>query len=224
MLVQERIESGAVILAVQGSRFVIGQNLLFRSLYESVKRALDSGYKAFVLDFSKVTYMDSTGIGKVVSLFKTISNAAGQLVITGTSEDIRKKFEESRLDRILRLRETPDPRPSALNIDQRRANRYELRMKAQVQTDGENSPTQPIEAWTRDVSAKGLFLELDKPIVRGTQLRLTLQLPAEVTGKPVVLRCVSNVVRVTQSKDRTGVGAVIESYEFIRPTGVAPAA
>ena len=84
--------------------------------------------------------------------------------------------------------------------------------------------SQPIETWTRDVSAKGLFLEIDKPMVQGTQIHLTLQLPAEVTGKPVMLRCISRVVRVvSETKDRVGVGAVIESYEFIRSAEEAPA-
>jgi len=106
MVVQERVESAAVVLTIDASRLVVGQNLLFRSLYDSVYRGLDSGYKAFVLDFSKVTHIDSTGMGKVVFLFKTISNAGGQLVITGTSESVKKKFVESRLDTVLKLRET----------------------------------------------------------------------------------------------------------------------
>ncbi len=97
-------------------------------------------------------------------------------------------------------------------------------MKARVQAVGESSLSQPIETWTRDVSAKGLFLELDKPMVEGTQIHLTLQLPAEVTGKPVMLRCISRVVRVVpQAKERVGIGAVIESYEFIRSSEEAPA-
>lgn len=109
-------------------------------------------------------------------------------------------------------------------MDQRRANRYAFRMKAKVQTVGTSPLSQPIETWTRDVSAKGLFLELDQPMAEGTQIQLTLQLPAEVTGKPVMLRCVSRVVRVVaETKDRVGVGAVIESYEFVRSVEEAPA-
>lgn len=101
--------------------------------------------------------------------------------------------------------------------DQRRSNRYTFRMKAQVQSVGSSPLSEPIETWTRDVSAKGIFLELAQPLTEGTRIQLTLQLPSEVTGKPVMLRCVSRVVRVVGEGDRKiGVGAVIESYEFVR--------
>ena len=91
-------------------------------------------------------------------------------------------------------------------------------MKARVQSMGTAALEEPIDTWTRDVSAKGIFLELSEPLEECTRMQLTLQLPAEVTGKPVLLRCVSRVVRVVgESGDRVGVGAVIESYEFIRP-------
>ena len=104
-----------------------------------------------------------------------------------------------------------------MGIEQRRTNRYAFRMRARVQSVGTASLAEPIETWTRDVSAKGIFLELSQPLVEGTRMQLTLQLPAEVTGKPVMLRCVSRVVRVVgESDNKVGVGAVIESYEFIR--------
>lgn len=54
----------------------------------------------------------------------------------------------------------------------------------------------PVHTWTRDVSSKGLFLEMDQPLQQGTRILLTLHLPAEITGRPVLMRCVSRVVRV----------------------------
>ena len=102
-------------------------------------------------------------------------------------------------------------------MDKRRANRYSFRMKAQVDSVGTGELTEPIDTWTRDVSSKGLFLELDQPLDEGTRVQLTLQLPSEVTGKPVLLRCLSRVVRVVhEGEHRIGVGAIIENYEFVR--------
>lgn len=102
-------------------------------------------------------------------------------------------------------------------MDQRRSSRYAFRMKAKVQSVGTESLPEPLETWTRDVSAKGIFIELDQKLEEGTRMQLTLQLPSEVTGRPVMLRCVSRVVRVVGADSgRIGVGAVIESYEFVR--------
>ena len=102
-------------------------------------------------------------------------------------------------------------------MDKRRANRYSFRMKAQVDSVGTGELPDPIETWTRDVSSKGLFLELEQPLEEGTRMNVTLQLPSEITGKPVLLRCLSRVVRVIkEGEHRIGVGAVIENYEFDR--------
>ena len=115
------------------------------------------------------------------------------------------------------LRRTRRISPREERMDKRRANRYSFRMKAQVDSMGTGELPDPIETWTRDVSSKGLFLELDQPLDEGTRMNLTLQLPSEVTGKPVLLRCLSRVVRVIhEGEHRVGVGAVIENYEFDR--------
>lgn len=102
-------------------------------------------------------------------------------------------------------------------MEQRRANRYAFRMKAEVQSVGEKALEEAVETWTRDVSAKGVFLEFDEPLAEGTRIQLAMELPSEVTGKRVMLRCTSRVVRIVcEAGRRVGVGALIESYEFVR--------
>jgi hypothetical protein len=103
-------------------------------------------------------------------------------------------------------------------MERRRANRYSLRMKANIHALSASAIMQPIETWTRDVSAKGLFLDMAEPFAVGTRIKIVLELPAEVVGNPVLLHCVSRVVRIVEKEDGTlGVGAVIESYEFVHP-------
>lgn len=102
-------------------------------------------------------------------------------------------------------------------MERRRANRYALRMKARVDSLGSSTLPSPIETWTRDVSAKGFFLEMEQPPAVGTRMKSILQLPAEVIGKPVLLRCMARVVRIVEQENgKLGVGAVIESYEFLQ--------
>ncbi len=102
-------------------------------------------------------------------------------------------------------------------MDKRQAKRFTFRVKAQIQSAGSEAWAVPIETWTRDVSAKGVFLEMEQPLAEGTRARLNLELPALVTGRPVMLRCTARVVRVAQEPSgHAGVGAVIENYEFVR--------
>lgn len=102
-------------------------------------------------------------------------------------------------------------------MNQRQAKRVAFRMKAEVQPFEPKTLPRPIQTWTRDVSSKGLLLEMNHPLERGARVRLTMQLPAEVAGKPVLMRCISRVVRVVAKGSRKfGVGTVIESYELVR--------
>jgi len=100
-------------------------------------------------------------------------------------------------------------------MDRRQSRRYPFRMKAKVHSVGSRSLPDSIETWTRDVSSKGVFLEFDDPLELGTRLYLTLDLPAEVIGKPVILKCIARVVRVVREGGQIGVGSLIERYEFV---------
>lgn len=102
-------------------------------------------------------------------------------------------------------------------MDRRRANRYAIRMRAKVDTLGSRPLPTPLETWTCDVSAKGMLLEMEQPPEIGTRMKIALQLPAEVVGRPVLLRCIARVVRrVDTESGRIAVGAVIENYEFVQ--------
>jgi len=73
-------------------------------------------------------------------------------------------------------------------------------------------------AFTRNVSARGTFFELDGKLAEGTPVELILTLPAEITlTDGICVRCRGKVVRVVGGIDggKTGVAAVIEQYNFV---------
>jgi hypothetical protein len=74
---------------------------------------------------------------------------------------------------------------------------------------------------TRDISTRGVYFTLEDDMNSGSELDITLTLPAEVTrGSEVFIRAMGKVVRVDRRPDngstRVGVAAVIERYEIIR--------
>jgi c-di-GMP-binding flagellar brake protein YcgR len=74
---------------------------------------------------------------------------------------------------------------------------------------------------TRDISTRGVYFTLEEGMNSGSELDITLTLPAEVTrGSEVFIRAMGKVVRVEKRPDdgstRVGVAAVIERYEIIR--------
>ena len=74
---------------------------------------------------------------------------------------------------------------------------------------------------TRDISTRGLYFVVEQNLEAGSELDLTLTLPAEIThGTEVFVRAMGKVVRVERHSEdgleRMGVAAVIERYDIIR--------
>ena len=59
--------------------------------------------QALLLDFSDVTFMDSSGIGLVMGRYRLLSQSGGELEVTGTSPQIRKVMKLAGLDRLARI-------------------------------------------------------------------------------------------------------------------------
>ena len=77
------------------------------------------------------------------------------------------------------------------------------------------------EGTTRDISIRGLYFVVDQDMDAGSELDITLTLPAEIThGADVYVRAQGKVVRVErrleEGEPRMGVAAVIDRYEIIR--------
>ena len=56
--------------------------------------------KTLILDFSDVTFMDSSGIGLVMGRYKILSELGGDLEVTGLSSNSYKVMRLAGLDRI----------------------------------------------------------------------------------------------------------------------------
>lgn len=59
---------------------------------ELMKPAEDKGVK-MIIDLSNVNYMDSTGLGIFVGLFKQLRANDGDLTLTGMSERLQRLFD-----------------------------------------------------------------------------------------------------------------------------------
>ena len=69
---------------------------------------LERGDRRFVLDFSGTGYIDSSGLGALVSLARKVREEGGDLRLSGLNEDLRSLFELTKLDTLFAISETPD--------------------------------------------------------------------------------------------------------------------
>jgi PilZ domain len=77
---------------------------------------------------------------------------------------------------------------------------------------------------TQNVSARGIFFYLDRPVPEGTRIEVTMTFPPHVTlTDPVRVRFSARVVRVEAPLpvSRVGVAALIEEYEFLRSSSAS---
>ena len=104
--------------------------------------------------------------------------------------------------------------------ERRTARRYDLSLPIIIRVPAERS-LDSTQGKTRDISTRGLYFVVDENLESGSQLDITLTLPAEIThGSEVFVRAHGKVVRVERRMEngssRMGVAAVIERYDIVR--------
>lgn len=96
--------------------------------------------------------------------------------------------------------------------------RFDMRLPAIVQLEGAIE----FHTETQNVSARGVFFYVDRPVIAGTKVDVTLTFPPHVTLTDAVrVRFSARVIRVENPlpSSRVGVAAMIENYEFLRSNG-----
>ena len=94
MSIRSTREGEKVVVAVEG-QLIAGNR---QQLRDAVLPEIDRGARHFVIDFADTGYIDSAGLGALVSLSKRIREADGTLRLTNLNEDLRTLFELTKLD------------------------------------------------------------------------------------------------------------------------------
>jgi anti-sigma B factor antagonist len=89
-----RTDAGITVVKVEG-QLVVGNR---QELKELVQDAVEGGDRKFLFDFTPTAYIDSSGLGALVSISKRIREAGGELRLAGLNEDLRSLFELTKLD------------------------------------------------------------------------------------------------------------------------------
>jgi len=100
---QSRDGSGVTVVKVEG-QLIVGNR---QELKDLIGAALDKGERRILIDFSQTGYIDSSGLGALVSISKRVREAGGELRLSGLNEDLRSLFELTKLDTLFAIAETP---------------------------------------------------------------------------------------------------------------------
>ena len=97
---QTRVRSaddGVAVIELTGDVTAACEN----ELMDAYREAGGSGTRGIVLDFSALDYMNSSGIGLLVTLLVRARRAKQQLSAFGLSDHYRQIFELTRLDEVI---------------------------------------------------------------------------------------------------------------------------
>lgn len=83
--ITEHQTENATILKLEGNVILGGGS---KKLTQSVNRLIEQGKTNVILNFSAVKYLDSSGVGELVSLSQTIDEVDGNLKLTSLSEKV----------------------------------------------------------------------------------------------------------------------------------------
>lgn len=95
-------QDGITLVEVDGE-LTVGNRERFKQV---VLERVEAGERKFLMDFGESSYIDSTGLGALVSLSRKIREAGGRMRLTGLNEDLRTLFELTRLDTVFDLADT----------------------------------------------------------------------------------------------------------------------
>ncbi len=112
MKLTDREQDGVVILEPKGK--IMGgpdASLLHDKLYEFIEQ----DKKQFIVDLSQVDWMNSTGLGILISGYTTLRNSDGMLKLANVTEKIQSLLVITKLEGVFEAYETIDDAINSFN-------------------------------------------------------------------------------------------------------------
>ena len=90
------------IVEVEG-QLIVGNR---QELKQKILDELEKGQRKVLVDFARTGYIDSSGLGVLVSLAKKIRDLGGDLRLANLNDDLQTLFELTKLDTLFQISET----------------------------------------------------------------------------------------------------------------------
>ena len=93
---------GVTIVDCSG-RITLGEGSVI--LRDTVRELLSKGQKKLLLNLGEVTYIDSSGIGELVSAFTTVRNQGGELKLLNLTKKVNDLLQITKLYTVFDVRD-----------------------------------------------------------------------------------------------------------------------
>jgi len=75
------------------------------ALLDRVNELLKAGHREFVLNLADVPYIDSFGLGQLISIWTSVQSKSGQLNLLRPTDHVRRLLQITKLDNVFHLSE-----------------------------------------------------------------------------------------------------------------------
>ncbi len=104
MSLKARRVGSVTVVGIDG-QLIVGNR---HELKQMVLKKMEDGARRFVIDFTRTGYVDSSGLGVLVSLSKRVRQVGGDLRLASLNDDLQRLFELTKLDTLFEIRGTLD--------------------------------------------------------------------------------------------------------------------
>ena len=97
------IKHGDVVVIEVDGQMIVGNR---QELKQRVLDEAEAGARKVLIDFAKAGYIDSSGLGVLVSLAKRLRELGGDLRLANLNDDLQTLFELTKLDSLFQIADT----------------------------------------------------------------------------------------------------------------------
>ena len=100
LVVQQRRVSDVIVLDLSGRLWIL--DLPLRDLLIGL---LGEGNRHFVLNLEGVDYIDSSGLGQLITIWSSVRNKGGHMTVLNPTKRVQRLFEITRLNKVFEILE-----------------------------------------------------------------------------------------------------------------------
>jgi len=106
MVLTKREQNDVVIFDLEGE--IRRSDMGGVSLHQYVKEQLESGKRDLLLNFERVPFIDSFGVGEILASYISTQNIGGRLKLAGISKRLYLVFQVTQLTRVLDIQDNEE--------------------------------------------------------------------------------------------------------------------
>ena len=80
--------------------FIVDEVATFRM---KINKLIEEGHTNFIFNFSQCDFIDSTGLGALVSIYKKCDEKGGSIKLKSLKPEVEKLFKLTRLDKVFEI-------------------------------------------------------------------------------------------------------------------------